>query len=479
MLILFQFPFIDTRIFVRDNGRLVKPIWASPTPNREFVRNLGIIRERDPGGEGVVGEKYCCVCNRAIRFQTNKITIRTSKDKEITGVVLFKRLFFDGWVFGRFEIGIVFNELDDSIQISEGNLKALMLSEVTIPDTSSSHPLRAKLIQAGKSLSRLYLSSSTFTSYKNNQKLPTSWVVPCDPIIIIELNGKEHLSLTSGTSVPVNPDLGIELTHHKVCIRQQQIRVWELNSGQLFASPQSPDNAISRKRYKELRVYLLKNHVILSGLREMLGVISSKQIDLTPDTAESNILHNFIELALKQLENYHQLSSKISTENESIEWTAGKAEGYITADKIIELQENILNLNLNIKIQSRLQFVLGRNIDMSTKIEQNQTIHGSVIGSQIKQTQTSIQQPSYFDSVDLPTLIVELTKLKNECKKQDLCGDHDSEIGRVADAITAAKGNDRKKLEDSLKQAGKWVLGIAESILVATATAALMAALGL
>lgn len=74
------------------------------------------------------------------------------------------------------------------------------------------------------------------------------------------------------------------------------------------------------------------------------------------------------------------------------------------------------------------------------------------------------QQQRIGNDIDLNALAEELSKLRQEAKKESSEPAHDEQIGALAAAESAAKQGDKSKVLAYLAKAGKWTLGIAEKI---------------
>ena len=83
-----------------------------------------------------------------------------------------------------------------------------------------------------------------------------------------------------------------------------------------------------------------------------------------------------------------------------------------------------------------------------------------------------------LNNVDLNQLAAELAQLRTALRKANPDGEHDAEMGKVAEAETAARAGDRKGVLGALAAAGRWTLGIAKDVGVAVATQALENAMG-
>ena len=102
MLLSIQFPIADARRFLDKPERLGTPIWPHPSPDSEFIRFFGAIRNRPLGGlAGWIGEDPICKANRALLLSKNPSLIEGHKPAHVA----FRRFYFDGWAVGKYEIG--------------------------------------------------------------------------------------------------------------------------------------------------------------------------------------------------------------------------------------------------------------------------------------------------------------------------------------------------------------------------------------
>ena len=83
------------------------------------------------------------------------------------------------------------------------------------------------------------------------------------------------------------------------------------------------------------------------------------------------------------------------------------------------------------------------------------------------------------EDIDIKKLASELAALRQELKTAADSPEQDAAVGAVANAEVAAKDGDGPGVLEWLKNAGEWVLEVAEKIAVPLAVAALKAAAGL
>jgi hypothetical protein len=85
----------------------------------------------------------------------------------------------------------------------------------------------------------------------------------------------------------------------------------------------------------------------------------------------------------------------------------------------------------------------------------------------------------FGNSIDLPLLATELSKLRAELKEKATDADHDIAVGSLALAEQAAKKGDGSKTLEYLARAGKWALDAATQIGTSIAAEAIKKSLGM
>jgi hypothetical protein len=110
MFIIVQIPFADLRpIIPGERGRLASPDWAADEP-KGFVRGFGKVSPRNSSGLGLVGESRFADMGNAIRFPAHIDYGENGWAYTLDIVPWFRRLYFDGQIAGRFEIGFLIPE---------------------------------------------------------------------------------------------------------------------------------------------------------------------------------------------------------------------------------------------------------------------------------------------------------------------------------------------------------------------------------
>lgn len=82
------------------------------------------------------------------------------------------------------------------------------------------------------------------------------------------------------------------------------------------------------------------------------------------------------------------------------------------------------------------------------------------------------------EDIDLPELAIELERLRAALRAEATTPDNDQVVADIGQAELAAKNGDGPKAMRYLRSAGKWAFGVATSIGVTVAAAAIKAATG-
>lgn len=164
MLLSIQFPLADLRHFMSGTGRLQYPSWPLPVPDKEFVRLFGNVKLRKRGGlTGWIGESEICEAKRAFRFSRRFSSISRVHGTNVRLMCAFRRLYVDGWVVGKFEVGVgikLSHPNDWSNKQTKELLTQILGMPIYIRNPLASH---RELIHAGKDIAQLYRYASSLS----------------------------------------------------------------------------------------------------------------------------------------------------------------------------------------------------------------------------------------------------------------------------------------------------------------------------
>jgi hypothetical protein len=196
MLITVQFPIFDARGLqpVR-SARLAKPNWPLPILHQQFVRGFGgIIARKTVGLSGFFSEDRVCNAENALRFAS--VNMRGAP------LVVFRRLFADGDVLVKFEVGF-------SCRTISGDLHKVSLSSLLTDVLATrvlvgplKHMYEGPLANAGKPIAQLYYNSSTYRTRSSAMsffaqaifRLERMSCSPSQPLIIVTRHRHRSLS---------------------------------------------------------------------------------------------------------------------------------------------------------------------------------------------------------------------------------------------------------------------------------------------
>lgn len=173
MFIHLSWPISDLRAF-GDFVRLKKPNWPNPREDRDFIRNIGVVRTRPQGGlTGFASEDFYVQASR-ITVETKELANRLVIPP--SGIrVLFRRLYVTNGPVVHMDIGL--SVLCDNLQDISTITESLLNVPLTIKGS------KAKFGVAGKLIADHYVKNST----PKNTSVPHEVMAASAPTIVFEL----------------------------------------------------------------------------------------------------------------------------------------------------------------------------------------------------------------------------------------------------------------------------------------------------
>ncbi|MDO8140979.1 MAG: hypothetical protein Q6358_05725 [Candidatus Brocadiales bacterium] len=293
MLISIQFPIADSRGFVENTGRLRKPLWPLPTPDKEFVRTYGAIRTRPGGGlDGWLGENEICEASRSIRLSSCITVNNAGSQSPIPLRVAFRRYFFDGLAAGKFELGLA-TKSRNAVILDKRDIKTFMEKfiglKVRIRNPNGGH-VECSMLSAGKHLAHSYLYATTQIGHR--EKTETWWVRDGSPLLFLECCSHDQVPVPYVARKVNLPDLyNFELHHCLVPFQGGTVRMW-------FLSKYDNEDSSAARR---LRIYLHRLHAEHECLRLILRNAMAKSLNVVPRSHVSDILQQYFNEATKRI----------------------------------------------------------------------------------------------------------------------------------------------------------------------------------
>ena len=297
MLIVYQIPFCDARIFNPGEGlRLAIPDWQLPQPGTDFIRCFGPVKRRRRGGMDLFpDEAFYSEARRAVKLALPKHYRLGMPQAQVKPFGRFRRFFANGSPLTRFELGMVAEPAPERISpdgLDGREITAIILGLLELPVSVTQlggEAIACPLWQADKSLARLYAKSTTHT--KDFKDIDDRFVSAGEPQILIEYTGNELAKLPY-SSREVNPkDLGgAELSYLWLEYRHRTYGVWFLNK---FSA--NPDLV------RRLRLGLLRLHAEHQVLKRILALITQGILEYTPGTKEADAFDEYFNDATRLL----------------------------------------------------------------------------------------------------------------------------------------------------------------------------------
>lgn len=352
MLLSIQFTFADTRKFLENTGRLDVPGWPLPTPDSEFVRCFGSIRKRRRGGiEGWIGEDEVCEADRALRFCSS---LRFVDSKSVSSILLrcaFRRLYFDGWAVGKYEVGIC-PKKKSPMTLQNWQFKELIEHFLSLPISIRSFQGNKefyKLLSSGKYLVHLYQEATT--SQKLSYKSENWWVTSGVPLLFVELDTREDIKLPFWSKpVIISDDEDFQLLHCLVPYSGLNLRMWVLHNNRSLAWRSNHRGLHELDRARTLRICLLRLHAEHEGLRLILRNIMNGKIKILPRTQQSDILQKYLNSATAKISKLETTSNKyfeteiIEIARESINIISpGQRDHLLVTLESLEIRKNVFD----------------------------------------------------------------------------------------------------------------------------------------
>lgn len=172
MFIMLHFPFVDLRGIHEDRlGRSPRPDWRSDDPGQSFVRGFGGMSTRNAKAYGLVGERAYVEFEHALVFPEPGAHRQKGWSHGVPLRLWFRRLYFDGDISGRFEVGFNTDPKFET-SIDEGrwppyDIPALARSVCDIPvevRSSDGSVSTSSLERCGEALGLAYVAATTLNA---------------------------------------------------------------------------------------------------------------------------------------------------------------------------------------------------------------------------------------------------------------------------------------------------------------------------
>ncbi len=476
MIIFIQYPLADLRSFLpAEVGRLGSPIWPTPIPDLEFVRNFGAIDYRWSGGiTGWVAESRICKSKNAIRF-VNQLRFEGPYEP-LNLKVGGRHFYFDGLAVAKFEIVLVANPYDIASYPRPINelLQQVLDADIRFPKLRQGETIpTAKIRTAAKLLAQLYLASSTRKSQLGG--LEARWLRHGEPLVLLE---------TYADETPILPP---DCTEVAALDEHVQIKHWWLRGPQkigVWMTQVQSDSELPRIKLRELRILLMRLHAEQQALQYVLKAISDGEISPASEGGKNpaaDRLQRYLSIACKRIFRMSKSAEKL-VEPEQVGEVVRKSFDVVSPGQRDALLQKLEQYNIRPQVEEPVKQIVNNYVTVG-RIEVDQSKHidnkgqmiyadGNAQVSQVTMNQ-NVQAP-----MDLKQLSEALGELLEKMKTDAEAAQHPDEVASVKQAAEAAKSGDQNKTIEFLKAAGKWVLDFAEKVGSDVLVAVLKAHLG-
>lgn len=303
MLVVAQFPIADARPFRPDRwNRHAKPKWPSPVTDirPEFVHFFGRAFERRRGADNAfTDETTFCQARRALRFDDLASRRVGPAEVRFRPVAAFRRLYSDGNVVTRLEVGISHNRRQ-LYAPSLGTLDTTAVLRIVsdICDLPTSVPplggsAAGPLLRQGKAIARLFEHATTPKSPHEaaaNPRVETSeasLVSDGQPMLLVELPSGTAFELPAGWKrLDSEKTKGAKLTFGRLRTPAGVVSTWLIEA-----------DAAQPTDLRSLRLCLLRLHADLECLDITLHYARSRLIPPDGDIDTLQALYDYFNKA--------------------------------------------------------------------------------------------------------------------------------------------------------------------------------------
>ncbi|MFK5984030.1 MAG: hypothetical protein QM479_01210 [Pseudomonadota bacterium] len=311
MFTVFQIPIIDVRQYIPGNtARLNRPSWPIPEPESEFIRQFGIIKDRNRGGISTfAGEEIFCQARHAIQLD-NKAGIIVEKQKlfYVFHNLFLRRFYFEGRSVAKLELGFNQSKRVGKVNRQESDwfktISSFSEALCIVSPRNIHETVKCPLICAGEALSSLYLKSTTVKT-KEILELQSWWISSGEPILLFEYKETKGGTWPSVCKkIPINLK-GINLGYQRVNVPGKKLHIWYIEK--------SLNIKYKLSDIRNLRLHLLRFHAEIQSLKRVLRLISQKKIDIIRGDPSTELLQQYLQdtLTLISKKNRYGLNQKV------------------------------------------------------------------------------------------------------------------------------------------------------------------------
>lgn len=468
MLISIQFPIADSRGFVSNTGRLLKPGWPLPTPDEEFVRSYGPIRIRPRGGlSGWVGENEICEASRAVRLSRSLSITSRSPAATLPLRVAFRRFYSDGLAAGKFELALA-TPYRKPLTVGKQDAKSFVERFLNLPvriSQANGSFIESSLAQSGEHLAQSYLSATTRNRCPEELE---RWLVRTGPpLLFMECDSQDIMELPYFVRHVELPDeFDFELYHCLVPFRGGTIRMWLLEKYDHEHTVLDSNRLGASRR---LRIYLQRLNAEHECLRLVLRNMMAKSLKVPPRSAASNALQYYLNEATKRIgvleaKTSHQFDDDISN-------IARESMNLMNPGQLDALSRVLYSLDLRNNLLRKLEDYAEKwgSVTIIENVEQNQMgdvfkdINQSIIATRGSIADGVITLRESGNKQQIADAISQIDQLIADAPEVDLAPKKKKECEDLLNSITE-EVNKKEPNKNVLRALGNTLFSIVSSV---------------
>lgn len=281
MFVVIQIPIADHRgLLSAETYKISNPHWKALNYGVEFARYFGIAQIRKKGGDSAWSdESGYCSAHRAIRFGNSNIILKGENGYSFNVPFIFRRLFSDGGVVSRLEIGlrIIPRKGGNFAPLDAKNLNIILKQIVNLPVRvqESKNQKGCPIIKSVRDISRLYLKATTKRTAFLDKHFRSWWVVSGAPTMILEYSKNEVGNLPLKYKKIDNID-GINLATYTHLEDNLPFYMWFLRK----------DDEVDKDTLRRLRINLLHLHAEKECLRIVFENLTQEENERPSDALQ-------------------------------------------------------------------------------------------------------------------------------------------------------------------------------------------------
>jgi hypothetical protein len=390
----------------------------------------------------------------------------------------YRRLYCDGAVLGKFEVGFATKDRYVSIERRDAPafLDHFLQLRGFVGQRSENEPI--ELVKFGPALAYAFVLASTKTSGKANILDDRSLVETGDLMLFITLPPTQELTLPG--FLAEGPDmsrLGLRLRCGFIYHRGSPVRLW------ICDLEEQADRVVARS----LRISLMRLQAEYETLRIVCRNLLANRFVLSIGSQQVEGLQSYLNETTRRIGNYEKKATKLSRGDGSLVDLTRYVADALSPGELASLQSLMKQTRMRKNVAKKVvtstkQVINNKEVYMGTT-NINRGVAG-IFGQDIHGNAASVSvQNAHWDELkdqpNLPALAQELDRLLAAMKSNAKTGEEYQSLASVVSAKESADKEDGPGVLAALKKAGQWALDTAKAVGVELAAKVISSSMGL